>query len=196
MHLVHETRAQILSDRGDSAAQPDVAIARIRSSLLQRCVNSLGDEVEHRTAFHHDRRARMVREHERGHMIRRLLAPPALPALVGPRAADGTEHVPAQDPGAEPAHALLGDPVVHAGLAALEVMHRAPVARGEVPLEQLGAADPEWIVDVLIQPGAVAVQRDRKARDTELGHRRWSVTRPWPRERPHSRSSYPPRSET
>mgnify|MGYP003346669878 CR=1 FL=1 len=43
----------------------------------------------------------MMREHEHRHMIGRLVAPPALPTVVGPRSAHGTEHVAAENPGAD-----------------------------------------------------------------------------------------------
>ena len=52
------------------------------------------------------RRARVMRQHEHRHVVRRLVAPPALPALVRPWPADRPEHVPAQDPGADSLEAL------------------------------------------------------------------------------------------
>src|SRR2546430_17359358 len=41
---------------------------------------------------------RMAGEYEHRHMIRRSTTPPALPALVRPRAPDWSEHIPAHDP--------------------------------------------------------------------------------------------------
>jgi hypothetical protein len=85
----------------------------------------------------------MMREHERGHVIRRLLAPPAAPALVRPRPAHRPEHVAAEDPGADVLEAARGDVVVDAALATLAVVHALPGAGAEEPLEHLRPADPE-----------------------------------------------------
>src|SRR5690242_20086161 len=93
MQLVNQGRAQILPDRGYTAAEADVAAARRSNRLLQSRMNAFGDKAKFRTSRHPQRRPRMMRQHEDGRVIRRHVAPPALPAVVRPRAPDRTEHV-------------------------------------------------------------------------------------------------------
>ena len=63
-------------------------------------MNTVSDEVERCTALHDDRRARMMRQHEHVGVIRRRVPPPALPLVIRPVAANWTEHIAAEDPGA------------------------------------------------------------------------------------------------
>src|SRR5882672_10615501 len=46
MHLVHESRAQVLLDRRDTTAQPDVASLRSLGRALQRGVYAASDKVK------------------------------------------------------------------------------------------------------------------------------------------------------
>ena len=55
----------------------------------ERGVDAVGDEVKRRAALHRDRRRAVMRQHEHRHVVRRVRPPPALPAVVGPRPADG-----------------------------------------------------------------------------------------------------------
>src|SRR5882672_3457612 len=169
MQLVDQPGAQELSDCGHASAQPDVAVARGGLRLLERGPNSVGNEIEYGAALHRDRRPRMMREHEYRNMIGRLLAPPALPALVGPGTADRAEHVAPQDPGTDPAQALLRDLVVDSGFAVGHAVHLPPGAGLEEPLHQLRAACAERIVDVLVRAGAEAVDGDGEGGDAKLG---------------------------
>src|SRR5438876_1310806 len=169
MQLVDQPGLEKLSDGRHAAAEPNVAVARGGFRLLERGPNSIGNEVEYGAALHRDRRAGMMRQHEYRHMIGRLLAPPALPALVGPGAADRAEHVPPQDPGTNAAQALLRDLVVDSDLAVGVAMHLLPGTRGEEPLHQLRAANAEGIVDVLVRAGAEAVDGNSEGGDTKLG---------------------------
>src|SRR5207247_6582911 len=83
--------------RGRPAADLDIEPARGLPGATERFVDSAGDEMKDGPAFHRDRFARVVRQHEHRHVIRRVLAPPAAPPVVGPRPAHGAEHVPAPD---------------------------------------------------------------------------------------------------
>src|ERR1700716_3188071 len=107
MQLVNQGRAQILPNTGYAAAEPDVATLRCSDRLLQSCVNAFGDKAKLRASRHPERRPRVMRQHENGRVIRRLLAPPALPAVVRPRASDRTEHVAPKDPRTNSGKALL-----------------------------------------------------------------------------------------
>src|SRR2546428_12513432 len=112
MQLVDHPGAEELSDGRHAAAEPNVAVARGGFRLLERGVDPIGDEVEYGAALHRDRRAGMMRQHEYRHMIWRLLAPPAPPALVRPGGAGPAAHGAPPDPPARPAHALLRELVV------------------------------------------------------------------------------------
>src|SRR5690606_38891780 len=106
--------------------------------------------------------ARVVGEHEDGHVIGRAFAPPSLPLIVGPGAADGAEHVAAHDPGAQVFEATPREVVVDAtpragGIAAL-ILVKHP--RAHEPVVQRFAADPEGVVRALVGTSTVAVDRD------------------------------------
>src|SRR5438874_4511765 len=134
MQLVDQTGTQILPNGGNPAAEAHVAPARRSARLLQGDVNAFGDKMKLRTSRHPERRARVMRQHEDGRVIRRLVAPPALPAVVRPRASDRTEHVAPKNPGADSGKTLLRDPVIDSRFAVVMAVHRPPYAQGEEPL--------------------------------------------------------------
>src|SRR5215468_11030087 len=117
MQLIDERGAEILPDRRHATPDPDVPVTRGRLGSLQRGVNAVGDEPELRPARHGERSTWVVGQHEDGSVIRRLLAPPAPPAVIRPRAADGPEHIAAENPSADPGQALGCNLVVDARLA-------------------------------------------------------------------------------
>src|SRR6267378_1664869 len=133
MQLVNQGGAQILPDSGYAATEADVAAARCRGRLLQSGVNAFGYKAKLRTSRHPKRRPRVMRQHEDGRVIRRLVAPPALPAVVRPRASDRTEHVAPKNPGADSGKTLLRDPVIDSRFAVVMAVHRPPYAQGEEP---------------------------------------------------------------
>src|SRR5882762_4431789 len=116
MQLVDQAGAQVLPDSGYAAAEADVAAVRCASRLLPSGVNAFRNKAKLRPSGHPERRPRVMRQHEDGRVIRRLVAPPALPALVRPRAPDRTEHVAPENPGTDSGKALLRDPVVDSRL--------------------------------------------------------------------------------
>ena len=99
----------------------------------------------------------MIGEHEDGRVIRRLVSPPAFPAVVRPRAPDGTKHVTPENPGTDPGAAVRSNIVVYARLAIFIAVHVLPGARVEEPVKQGEAADSERILKILARPGTVAV---------------------------------------
>src|SRR2546430_10204987 len=128
MQLVDQTGTQILPNGGNPAAEAHIAPARRSARLLQGDVNAFGDKMKLRTSRHPERRARVMRQHEDGRVIRRLVAPPAPPAVVRPRASDGTEHVAPQNPGAESGKALLGKSGIESRVAIAVTRHPPPHA--------------------------------------------------------------------
>src|SRR6266571_6570769 len=126
MQLVNQGGSQILPNSGYAATEADVAAARCGGRLLQSGVNASGDKAKLRTSCHPKRRPRMMRQHEDGRVIRRFVAPPALPAVVRPRAADRTEHVAPKNPGTDSSKALLRNSVIDSRLSVVMALHPAP----------------------------------------------------------------------
>src|SRR5919198_2490343 len=118
MYLVDQPGAQILPNRRHAATEAHIAACGRGACLLERRMNAFSDEAKLRAALHANRRARVMRQHEHRRVIRRLLAPPALPALIGPGAAHRAEHVASQYPCTNVAEALLRHLIVDTGLAA------------------------------------------------------------------------------
>src|SRR2546428_1232000 len=117
MQLVNQAGAQILPDSGYAATEAHVARARCGARLLQRGVNAFGDKAKLRTSRHPERRPRVMRQHEDGRVIRRLLAPPPPPALVQTPAAHLSAHVEPQNPGTDSGKALINNTAVHSRLS-------------------------------------------------------------------------------
>src|SRR5712692_9991713 len=112
MQLVNQAGAQIPPNSGYAATEADVAAARGSARLLQSGVNAFGDKAKLRTSRHPERRPRVMRQHEDGRVIRRPVAPPALPTVVRPRTSDRTEHVAPENPGTDSRKALLRNSVI------------------------------------------------------------------------------------
>src|SRR5512143_3887047 len=170
MQFVNQGRAQILPNSGYAAAEADVAAACSSGRLLQSGMNTFGDKAKLRTSRHPKRRPRVMRQHKDGRVIRRLVAPPALPAVVRPRPSDRTEHVAPKNPGTDSGKALLRNSVIDSRLSIVIAMHPPPYARVEEPLHQLRTPDTERILEVLLRPGTVAVDGNREALDAEFRH--------------------------
>src|SRR5882724_201790 len=171
MQLVDQPRAQILPDRRHAAADPNVLAFGGRGRALEGGLDPVGDEMEGGAALHLDRRPRMVGEHEDGNVIGRRVAPPPLPALVGPGPAHRPEHVAAQDPGPDIGEAADREILVDAGRPAVLAGHLVKHAGREEPPEQPGAAHAERIVEALIGSGAEPVEGEAEGLHAELGHR-------------------------
>src|SRR5213593_2843295 len=170
MQLVNQGGAQILPNSGYAATEADVAAARCSARLLQSGVNAFGGKAKLRTSRHPERRPRVMRQHEDGRVIRRLVAPPALPAVVRPLASDRTEHVAPKNPGTDSRKALLRNSVIDPRLSVVIAVHPPPYACVEEPLHQLRAPDAERILEILVRPGTVAVDGNREALDAEFRH--------------------------
>src|SRR5437660_1617371 len=144
--------------------------ARGLPGATQRFLNSAGDEMKDGPAFHRDRFARVVGQHEHRHVIRRVLAPPAAPPVVRPRPAHGAEHVAAHDIRTDAFPEALGKIVVGARRPARLPVDLAKPARADVPAVQLLTTHAEWVLQSLAGAGAVPVERDREVVDAQFGH--------------------------
>src|SRR5262249_19630262 len=136
----------------------NVAAARRSGCLIQGGMNTFGDEPELGVALHFDWSSCVVRQHKHRRVIRRLIAPPAFPAFVRPRAADRPEHVAPENPGTDSGKALLRHPVVDTRFAVAGAVHFTPNTRLEKPLHQFGALDAERILKILVRPRSVPVE--------------------------------------
>src|SRR5882672_12011217 len=105
MELVDQAGLHKLTDRRDAAPDADVLAAGCDPRLFQGRVNTVGDEPELRAPLHPQRWSRVMRQHEHRHVVRRIVAPPSLPVVVGPWSPDGAEHVAPKNPAAEPGEA-------------------------------------------------------------------------------------------
>src|SRR6266446_7648212 len=170
MQLVNQGGAQILPNGGYAATEADVAAVCCSGRLLQSGVNAVGHKAKLRTPRHPKRRPRVMRQHEDGRVIRRLVAPPALPAVVRPRASDRTEHVAPKNPGADSGKALLRHSVIDSRLPIVMAVHPPPYSCVEEPLHQLRAPDAERILEILVRPSPVAVDGNCEALDAEFRH--------------------------
>src|SRR5262245_60736331 len=158
VHLVDETRAQILSDRRDAAAQPDVLTVRSFDGAFQCSVDAIADEVECSPAVHADRCAGVEGEHEDGRVVWRVVAPPSFPGVVGPWSSDRPEHVSTHDPRSDVGEAARCKVVVDAGRTAITSKHLPKRTGGEGPFVQGDAADAERIVQILVGTSAIPVE--------------------------------------
>jgi len=191
MQLVDVAGEEELTDRGDASADANVFIARGLGGFLQRGVDSSGDKVKSGAAFHSERLARVMGEDEDGHVVGRIWTPPALPELAGfgigkPRAADGSEHVAAEDPGADVVERCFGEIVIDAGGAGGSAGGGLGGVGGvrifglrvnlvedfglEEPFVEFESADTEGICEVLAGAGAEAVEGEGEGGDFEFGH--------------------------
>jgi hypothetical protein len=77
----------------------------------------------------------MMSENEDGSVVRRVVAPPTLPGFVGPRPADRSKHVAAEDPRANAVEATRREVIVNPSRAAILAVHLMKGARGKLPFE-------------------------------------------------------------
>src|SRR5665213_655049 len=105
----------------------------------------------------------MIRKHEDGGVIRRIVAPPSFPGIIGPGPSNRSEHVAAKDPGADVAESARREVVVNPGCAPVTAEHLLKRTGGEGPFVQRNATDTEWVGEILVGSGAVAIDRYRKA---------------------------------
>ena len=157
MQVVDQAPAQILSNGCNPSAQAYVAVTRSLGCLFKRGVNACGNEAKLRSSGHFDGLARIMRQHEDRGVIGWLITPPAFPTVIRPFAANRTEHVSPHDPSADPVKALPGNFVINSRFSILKPVHITPNAGGEKPLHQLGPVLAQWIFEVLVQTGTVAI---------------------------------------
>jgi hypothetical protein len=111
----------------------------------------------------------MVREHEDGHMVGWVVAPPALPAVIDPRTAHRPEHVSAHDPGADVVEAAAGEAIVVVVLDLGASEDKLLEGLGlDKPFVQRLAVDAQGLGFALVAPGAESVDGQRERGDSYL----------------------------
>src|SRR5262245_49609638 len=138
MQIVNQTGLEVLANRRNATADPDIAIACRGLRLTERRLDPVGHEMKRRPAFHPDRRTRVMRQYEGGHMIGRLVTPPSLPAVIRPGAANRPKHIASENPRADVLEAFFGHPIVDAGLTIALTMHATEYSRRKEPRHDLG----------------------------------------------------------
>jgi hypothetical protein len=103
-------------------------------------------------------------------VVRGIVAPPPLPGFVRPWTANWAEHVSPHDPRADVFKSTHRKLIINARAAALATEHLLEGAGPKRPFVQGGAAESKRICSILVRTGAVTVNGERKAADTELGH--------------------------
>jgi len=162
LELVQQSRGQVLP--GDMAAAPqhDVLAAGGLLGLLERGLDSVGDEVERGPSRHLHRITRVMGEDEHGVVVGRVVTPPARPLLVAPgAAADRAEHVPAHHPGADVLSRLLEYQRALVHVASLPAVGPAPGGQRNRPFVKPLATLAERVLLALVRASDVTIQRDR-----------------------------------
>src|SRR5262249_28533672 len=118
-------------------------------------------------ALHHDGCSGVVCQDECGCVIRRIVAPPTLPRLVLPFAADRAEHVAAEDKGAEAFCCGAGEAIVS---PAFLPDHRPKRPGRKNPLFNLLAPFTQRMLQALPRPGPEPIHAPPKPRHTHLAH--------------------------
>ena len=171
LELVQQSRGQVLP--GDMAAAPqhDVLAAGGLLGLLERGLDSVGDEVERGPSRHLHRITRVMGEDEHGVVVGRVVTPPARPLLVAPGTTPGrAEHVPAHHRGADVLPRLLEYRCALVHLAPLLAVGSAPGGQRNHPVVEPLATLAERVLLTLVRAGDETVQRDRDM-TPELAHR-------------------------
>ena len=156
--LIDEARAEVLLYGIDPTADAYILAVRGLARQVQRLVNTARDEMKRRIAFHLDERARVVSQDEYRHVVGWIVAPPALPVRIAPGPANGSEHVPSENPCADVLDSTCGEVIVQAGRAIARAVHALERSRRKEPSGQVFAAHAEGVVSVLIRPGSEAVK--------------------------------------
>src|ERR1700754_3766774 len=175
LELVQQSRCQVLLSDVAAAPQHDVLAAGGLLCLLERGLDSVGDEVERGPSLHLHRITRVMGEDEHGVVVGRVVTPPARPLLVAPgTTTDGAEHVPAHHPGADVLDRLLEYRCALVHLAPLLTVGSAKGSQRNHPVVEPLATLAERVLLALVRAGHETVQRDRDV-TPELAHRASSV---------------------
>jgi hypothetical protein len=126
--------------------------------------------VKDSAALHIDGRARMMRQDEHRHVVRRIVSPPAFPGMVGPPASHRAEHVSPHDPCTQVFHGPSGKLIVDVARSAFVADHFLKRPRFEQPCGQLMAANTKRMLKVLIWTRPESIERYRQRGSPYFSH--------------------------
>jgi hypothetical protein len=106
---------------------------------------------------------------ESRHVIGRVVAPPAFPERIGPRTSTRSEHIPAENPGANILETARSEIIVDPRCATFGAK-QGPLERAcwNQPLVQTCAAHAKGIRDVLVRTSAESIKRNGKAINSDV----------------------------
>ena len=166
MHVIDQVGGEKLADYRWSAANADVQATGGLLGHLHGLSRAGVDEVERRAALHLDRGPGVMGEDEHRGMKGRVVAPPALPLLVRPRPALGSELVPAHDLCADARTPIAGEGVVDAGASPWLALHLVEAAGWKEPFVEPATGVSEGCFEALALAGAETVERNREVVDS------------------------------
>lgn len=126
VHLIDKPVAKILLDDIDSATNANIFASGGFPGALKSDGSTFRHEVKGRSAVHDKRWARVVREHEYGEVIHRVITPPTPPAFVRPWTTNRPKHISAEDPCADILETSSGKLIVDARFPAIAAKQLLP----------------------------------------------------------------------
>src|ERR1022692_3601170 len=119
----------------------------------------------------------MMCEHKDRGVERRIVAPPPLPDVIGPRSTNWSKHVSSQDPCADIGKTSCREVVIDARCATLAAVHPLERTGRENPIVQGDAADSNWISEVLVRACAVAIDGNGETMHAHPAHEGLLITK-------------------
>src|SRR6185503_855810 len=117
--LINKALTQILADCVGPTTNSHVSSGGRLPCPVKRLANAARDELKRRVAFHLNGWTRMMSQDEDWTVIRRIVSPPAYPVHVRPGTANGSEHVPSENPSPNILKAARGEAFVKPRCAAV-----------------------------------------------------------------------------
>src|SRR5215469_4847447 len=170
MHLVDEAGQQGLTDRRCATANPNIFPVRCFLRLLQRRFDPVRNKIKCRATLHLDWCTRVVCQHEHWRVIRRRVAPPPSPRIVGPRTTHWTKHVASQNPCADILERFRGKIIVDARRPDTLTLHLLKYVSLKEPREDLRSTHSQRILQVLSRPGPEPIHRNGKCCHSNFTH--------------------------
>ena len=162
MHFIYKRSTKVLPDGGCAASDQNIAATRCFEGWSESFFDPTVHEMEGRSSLHFDRSMRLVSEHEDRMMKGRILSPPAGPLALAPGATYRPEHVPTHDGGTHTRFPLREEVIVESLTTAFSADHLTAAAGSEDPFVELSAPNTERMVEILVGPGGVTIERDRE----------------------------------
>jgi hypothetical protein len=113
----------------------------------------------------------MVGQDENWDVKWRVVTPPPLPCIVGPRSSDWAEHVSTHDPRSNIHYTARREIVIDPCRPAPAPVHLSKRTRCDEPIMERLTSNTEGVVWALVGTGGVTVERNGDVVNTKFGHR-------------------------